>query len=233
MRAFLLLLPLLLTACGTAEEVSDDVADTTVAVAETTADVAVAGAEAVADLATGAYDEARGALGADDVPDDARVAIAQIRTPDDTTSSVRGVVSFVETEGGVRVRYELAGMGGPDAHGVHVHAGSSCAAADVDDDGYAEAGGAAGAHLNPGDAPHGAPGDPMSQKHAGDLGNVTPDANGRASGVKSIEGLAFEGDRSVVGRALIVHAKPDTFNDAGAMAGGRVGCGIITLAERR
>ena len=243
MRSLLLLFSLLLAACGTAEEVADDVADTTVDAAETTvdvaddvvdatADVAVAGADVVADLATGAYDEARRVLGAGEVSDDARVAVAQIDAPADTTSDVRGTVTFVETANGVRVRYELAGLGSSEPHGFHVHAVASCASGDFDDDGYAEAGGAAGEHLNPGDDPHGAPGDPQSQKHAGDLGNVMPDASGEASGAKTVAALSFEGDRSVVGRAVIVHAKPDTFNDAGAMAGGRVGCGVVSLAQR-
>lgn len=256
MRAPLLLfLALLFTACGTTEDVGDaagdaagsvsDVADdvpaATADAAEAAVDVAgdgvdaagdgiAMGADAIADVATAAYDEARGALGADGVADDARVAVAQISAPGDTTTSVRGTASFVETAGGLRVRYDVSGLAA-GAHGFHVHEGSSCGAADADGDGALEAGGAAGAHFNPGNNDHGALDDPMSERHAGDLGNIDPQG-GTARGTKTTEALALDGDRSVVGRTVVVHADPDEFADAGAMAGGRVGCGVIRLAER-
>ena len=72
----------------------------------------------------------------------------------------------------------------------------------------------------------------MDEKHAGDLGNIEVGSDGRASGAKTTGSLAFSGDRTVLDRAVIVHADPDELMDAGAMAGGRVGCGVIAEADR-
>ena len=236
MRRFLL--PALLAtglvaipACQTTEDVADATADVATDVADTTADVATDVGRAVADMASDAYDEARDVLGVARVPDGARVAVARVSAPADTSTGVSGTVTFVELTDGVRVRYDLAGLA-PGAHGLHVHQTGSCAAGDFDDDGYAEAGGAAGSHLNPGNDPHGAIDADMDEKHAGDLGNVDVGSDGRASGAKNTGSLAFSGDRTVLGRAIIVHADPDEFMDAGAMAGGRVGCGVIAETDR-
>ena len=238
-----------LPACQTTEEVTDtaaegveDAADATATVArgaadaaEDTADTLVESAvdvgQATADLASDAYNEARDVLGDDRVADDARVAVARVSAPADTTTGVTGTVTFVELTDGVRVRYDLAGLE-PGEHGFHLHQTGSCAAGDSDGDGYAEAGGAAGAHLNPGDDPHGAIDADMDEKHAGDLGNVEAGADGRAMGAKNTGSLAFSGSRTVLDRAIIVHADPDEFMDAGAMSGGRVGCGVVTETER-
>ena len=195
------------------------------------ADVAVMGAESVADLAQSAWQEARGVLGMDGVADDARVAVAQVMTAGGATNDVRGTVTFVETADGVRARYDLMGLQ-PGRHGFHVHAGGSCAAADTDGDGMMEPAGAAGDHLSPDDDDHGAPGDAMSDKHAGDLGNVMVSADGTADGGVTVQALAFEGDRSVLGRTIIVHSGADEFMDSGAMAGSPVGCGVIRLSRR-
>ena len=229
-------------ACQTTEEAADTADegfDAAAGAVETAARTAAGAADtafdastgAVADAAQAAYDEARDVLGVSRVPDDARVAVAQVGAPADTSTGVSGTVTFVELTDGVRVRYDLAGLT-PGQHGFHVHQTGSCAAADSDGDGYAEAGGAAGPHLNPGNDPHGAIDADMDEKHAGDLGNVDVGSDGRASGAKNTGSLAFSGDRTVLGRAIIVHADADEFMDAGAMAGGRVGCGVIAEADR-
>ena len=231
-----------LPACQTAENAAETTREGVVDAADAAGDAAVtvAGAAdtafdestgAVEDVARAAYDEARDVLGVSRVSDDARVAVARVGAPADTSTGVSGTVTFVELSDGVRVRYDLAGLT-PGRHGLHVHQTGSCAAADADGDGYAEAGGAAGPHLNPGDDPHGPLDADMDEKHAGDLGNVDAGADGRVTGAKTTGSLAFSGDRTVLGRAVIVHADPDEFMDAGAMAGGRVGCGVIAETDR-
>ena len=216
-----------LPACQPTQDVTDaaaegveDAADATATVARGAADAAEDAGQAVAGVAS---DEAR----------DAGVGVARVSAPADTTTGVTGTVTFVELADGVRVRYDVAGLAPNSVHGLHLHENGTCAAADADGDGYAEAGGAAGAHLNPGNDPHGAPDDPMSEKHAGDLGNIEADAGGAARGTVTVESLAFAGDRTVLGRAVIVHADADEFADAGAMSGGRVGCGVVAETDRR
>ena len=191
------------------------------------------GADAVANVASAAYDGARDLLGRDAVADDARVAVARIAAPTDTTTGVRGTVTFVELDnGGVYVAYDLMGLS-PGAHGFHVHAGRSCGPMDDDDDGAVEAGGAAMGHFNPMDSPHGAPDDDADERHAGDLGNITASAGGMAEGEMDDEVLSFDGSTSIVGHAMMIHGgRDDLTSQPSGDAGARIGCGLITLTDR-
>ncbi len=221
----LLALLLVLPACTSAERAARDVADTT-------ADVATDAANAVADVASAAYNGARDVLGVERVPDDARVAVARITAPADTSTGVTGTVTFVELTDGVYVDYDLRGLR-PGAHGFHVHAGTSCGARDTDDDGVAEAGGAAGGHFNPMTTPHGAPSDDADERHAGDLGNITAGSNGQANDDLEDPVLSFDGATNPVGHAVVIHGgRDDLTSQPSGAAGGRVGCGVIRLVPR-
>ncbi len=158
---------------------------------------------------------------------DARTASAAIASPGGASTGVSGTVTFTELDEGVYLSYEITGLA-PGDHGFHIHEGSSCAAADTDGDGTPEPGGAAGGHLNPGDDPHGAPSDDSGERHAGDLGNITADADGLAVGGREAPGLSFEGATRLVGRTAMVHSAADDFvSQPGGDAGSRVGCGVI------
>ena len=161
--------------------------------------------------------------------DEARTATVQITTPGGASTGVSGTVRFTELDEGVYLSYEIAGLA-PGQHGFHVHEGASCAAADTDGDGAPEAGGAAGGHFNPMDSPHGAPSDEPEARHAGDLGNIVADADGLAVGGREDGVLTFDGETSLVGRAMMVHAGADDLvSQPGGDAGARVGCGVIAL----
>jgi Cu-Zn family superoxide dismutase len=134
-----------------------------------------------------------------------------------STSGVGGTVSFTEQGGSVTIEAHLTGVAAGD-HGFHVHETGDCSAAD-----YTSAGG----HFNPTIAPHGAPSD--AAHHAGDLGNIAISADG--SGTLSISSSMLSvapGANSVVGKAVIVHAKADDLKtQPTGDAGGRIGCGVI------
>ena len=138
-------------------------------------------------------------------------------------SSVSGAIVFTAFEGPMVMGGILTG-GEAGTHAIHIHEVGDCSAAD---------GTSAGPHFNPTGAPHGAPDSPPGQHHAGDLGNITFDENGRAGFDRVLgTGLTFRGDTGIVGRAVIVHAKPDDFETqpTGA-AGARIACGVIELLE--
>ena len=141
-------------------------------------------------------------------------------------SGVSGTVTFRPTDGGVQVTYAVDGLT-PGLHGFHVHANGDCGAGP---DGAP--GGAAGGHFAPMDDAHGAPDDPAPQRHVGDFGNIEAGTDGRAAGT-FVDPLASLGadERSIVGRAVVVHAEADdlTSQPSGA-AGARVGCGVVRLA---
>lgn len=138
-------------------------------------------------------------------------------TPTSAASTASGTVEFREmADGAVEVRVRLTGV--PEGvHGFHVHENGSCA----------DGGNAAGGHFNPGGAPHGAPSDPAH--HAGDFGNVTADPQGVVNATFTTRSITVEpGPRSVVDRAIILHANPDDLQtQPTGNAGGRIACGVV------
>ena len=109
----------------------------------------------------------------------------------------------------------------PGRHGFHVHENNSCE----------DAGKAAGAHFNPEGTTHGLLAkDGLQHAHAGDLGNleVGPDGKGHYEAVIPDLTLA-PGRYSVAGRSVIFHEKEDDFGQPAGNAGGRAGCGEITV----
>jgi Cu-Zn family superoxide dismutase len=135
-------------------------------------------------------------------------------------SNVRGTVDFHETAGGVRVVARVSGLT-PGQHGFHIHDKGDCSAPD---------GSSAGGHFNPTRAQHGGPNDPV--RHAGDFGNITADASGNARIELVSRSISFDGPNSIIGRGVIVHAKPDDLKSqtpTPGNAGARVACGNIQL----
>ena len=72
----------------------------------------------------------------------------------------------------------------------------------------------------------------------GDLGNIVADDSGVAKIDLVLPRVDLHGDRSVVGRAIVVHADVDDLGQGGdeeslktGNAGDRVGCGVIRLSE--
>ena len=64
--------------------------------------------------------------------------------------------------------------------------------------------------------------------HAGDFGNVTADKNGNAKFEMVDPDISLEGANSVMGRAVIVHAKADDLkSQPSGDAGDRASCGVI------
>ena len=157
---------------------------------------------------------------------DADLATATLAPLD--SSGVSGTVEFRRIGEATEVRYALAGLA-PGAHGFHLHENPSCGPADTPDDADTEPnpGGAAGGHFNPVASPHGAPEAAMTGRHAGDFGNVTAAADGRAEGIVIDSVLTFEGPTTLVGYAVIVHEKPDDLtSQPGGASGARLACGI-------
>ncbi len=134
-------------------------------------------------------------------------------------TGAHGFVRFVQTDDGVRLIAELAGMP-PGQHGFHVHEKGDCGAPDFSSAGEHFATSPKLAHGMPADA----------HRHTGDLGNIVVDGNGTASVDRKDAIISLDGDRSIIGRALIVHERGDNGTDAKS-AGGRLLCGVIEHAD--
>ena len=154
-------------------------------------------------------------------------AVARLVGLTDTT--VGGTVSFRALgNDGVQIDYDLMGVSAGE-HGFHIHQNGSC-----EPDSTGTPGGAAGGHFNPMGSPHGAPSASPSQRHAGDLGNITVGeaANGVARGSIADSVLALSGPTDVIGKAVILHAGTDDLTtQPSGDAGDRVACGVVEAAD--
>ncbi len=133
-------------------------------------------------------------------------------------SNVSGWATFTDrSTGGVAVVVHIENAP-PGTHGLHVHEKGDCSAPDAS---------SAGGHFNPGRDPHAGPSE--THRHAGDLGNITIEANGTGHLELVTDLLTVKpGPNSVVGKAVIFHEKADDLQtQPTGNAGGRLGCGVV------
>jgi Cu-Zn family superoxide dismutase len=130
-------------------------------------------------------------------------------------SHVTGKVSFHQEAGRMIIEADLQGLS-PGRHGFHIHEFGDCG----------NNAKSAGGHFNPSGQKHG-PG-MLMDSHAGDLGNIVADADGRAHAVIETEHLSFKGETSVIGKSLVIHADPDDLvSQPAGNSGERIACGLI------
>jgi superoxide dismutase, Cu-Zn family len=135
-------------------------------------------------------------------------------------NSAAGKVTFTQQAKGVLVEANVTGLK-PGMHGFHIHEKGDCSAPDAM---------SAGGHFNPTGSTHGGTTDP---RHAGDLGNITADANGNAQLKLEVGGITVDtGPNGIVGRSMIVHADPDDLKtQPTGNSGKRVACGMIASKQ--
>ena len=114
----------------------------------------------------------------------------------------------------------------PGLHGFHIHEFGDMS------DGCKSMGG----HYNPDNVNHG----DLDEGHVGDLGNITADESGKADFSIQAKRVDLIGDRSVVGRGIVVHEDEDDLGKGGdeeslktGNAGDRLACGVITLRSTK
>ncbi len=135
-------------------------------------------------------------------------------------NDVTATVTFTRTETGVRIVADASGLS-EGKHGFHIHEYGDCTAPD---------GTSAGGHYNPTGEEHGGPDD--TERHVGDLGNIVADADGNAGYERIDNVIELNGEHSIIGRAVIIHAGEDDLESqpTGA-AGARLACGVIGIAK--
>lgn len=137
-------------------------------------------------------------------------------------SLVSGKLSMVPMGDGVHITGQVGGLGAGQTHAIHVHEKGDCSAVDAS---------SAGGHFNPTGSAHGRAGTPVH--HAGDMDNLTANAEGVADVDIHLSGVALGGGAAndIAGRAVIVHAAPDDYtSQPSGNAGARVACGVINAA---
>jgi superoxide dismutase, Cu-Zn family len=141
-------------------------------------------------------------------------------------TGVRGVINFDQEseDGPTTISWRVTGLA-PGEHGFHVHEKAD----------FSDGCKSAGPHYNPHGKTHGAPGD--EERHVGDLGNITANADGVAEGSIVDNLIKLSGEFTVIGRSMMVHADCDDLGKGGhelssttGNAGGRIACGEIFSA---
>lgn len=134
-------------------------------------------------------------------------------------SMVSGKITLMPMGGGVHMTGTVGGLAPNSVHGFHVHEKGDCSAADAS---------SAGGHFAPASNPHGKR--DSGPHHAGDMDNITSNAEGVASVNKHLDGVTLGGRASndIAGRAIVVHADADDYtSQPSGNAGARVACGVI------
>ena len=133
----------------------------------------------------------------------------------------QGVVRFTQDGDSVKVVADLEGLTPGQKHAFHIHQFGDCSAPD---------GMSAGGHYNPEGHQHGLP--DAENRHAGDLGNVQADNDGKAHYEITVNNVSVSGMKNpILGRGVIVHAKPDDGGQPVGNAGARLACGVIGVAN--
>lgn len=136
------------------------------------------------------------------------------------SKNITGIVTFTEAGGKLSYVADIDGLIANGKHGFHIHQKGDLSSADFS---------SAGPHFNPSKEKHG--GLETPHHHAGDLGNLTADDKGHAHLEGTLANVTLgDGENSIVGKSVIVHAKEDDLaTDPSGNSGGRVAGGVIEL----
>jgi superoxide dismutase, Cu-Zn family len=135
-------------------------------------------------------------------------------------SNVEGTVTFTKSGDEIKIVADITGLT-PGKHGFHIHEFGDCSSPD---------GKAAGGHFNPTNSPHA--GHDAAQRHEGDMGNLEADSAGKAHLELTDNMMTMSGEKSIIGRGVIVHEKEDDLKSQPVgNAGARVACGVIGIAK--
>ncbi len=134
-------------------------------------------------------------------------------------STPNGTLQLAATSDGVQITGTVMGLAPNSEHGFHLHQIGDCSSPDFK---------SAGDHFNPAGVAHGAP--TADPHHLGDIPNLKADAQGTAPVNVAIAGATLRdgGPNDLVGKAAIVHAKPDDYTTQPAGdSGDRIACGVV------
>lgn len=148
------------------------------------------------------------------------MASAALQVAPTQGNTASGMLSVTAEADGVRISGQLNGLPKGAEVGFHIHEKGDCSAPDAS---------SAGDHFNPTNAQHGNP--ESGAHHAGDMLNAKSDDTGMAQVDVEATGVTLGGGQpnDVLGRAVVVHEKPDDYTtQPSGNSGPRIACGVIT-----
>ncbi|OAF69574.1 hypothetical protein A3Q56_02696 [Intoshia linei] len=149
--------------------------------------------------------------------------------------SITGTVTFKSINQVVEVQVEIECCDDntmkPGQHGLHIHeygdSRNGCTSS--------------GGHYNPLNVDHGDQKCDIKNRHIGDLGNVKCVKDGVKTYIRQVMEdslIKLDGEHSIIGRTLVLHADADDFGLGGfddskitGHAGSRIACGVIGLCN--
>lgn len=120
----------------------------------------------------------------------------------------------------MKVSAKISGLTPNQKHAMHVHEFGDITSDD---------GSSLGGHYNPEHHEHGLP--EQEHRHAGDLGNLQADGEGKADYTLTVDNMTIMDKNAVIGRGIVIHAKPDDGGQPTGNAGDRIGVGVIGIAQ--
>ncbi|MGH8686542.1 MAG: superoxide dismutase family protein [Burkholderiales bacterium] len=143
-------------------------------------------------------------------------AVAELHPTRGHTAS--GTVTFVQVGDRVHVHAVVSGLAPGREHAFLIHEVGDCSAPDAS---------SAKGDFNPFGKPHAHYSTP--ERHAGDMPALAADAKGRADLDVSLDIITLgEGPANILGRSVVVHARPDDYRtQPDGNSGPRVACGVI------
>jgi len=136
-------------------------------------------------------------------------------------NTANGGLKISAAGSGVQISGMVQGLKPDSEFGFHFHEKGDCSAPDAT---------SAGAHFNPTSQQHGSP--QGQSHHAGDMLNVKSDAQGVAEvSIDNPEVSLQTGQpNDIVGKALVMHAKPDDYKtQPSGDSGDRIACGVVAI----
>ena len=142
------------------------------------------------------------------------------------SDTVKGTILLMQGPGTpTLIKGSISGLT-PGKHGFHIHEFGDMS------DGCKSM----GAHYNPDGVDHG----DLEKGHVGDLENIVANESGVATFSITAKRVDLLGDRSVIGRGLVIHEDEDDLGKGGdaeslktGNAGERLACGVIVVRENK
>lgn len=134
-------------------------------------------------------------------------------------NTASGSLTLTQDGDSVRLSGTLQGLKPNGQFGFHIHEKGDCSAPDAS---------SAGDHFNPANTQHGDP--DSGSHHAGDMHNLSSDAQGNAAVATRADGVTLDGAQpnGVIGRAVVLHEMPDDYQtQPSGGSGARIACGVI------
>lgn len=151
---------------------------------------------------------------------DADYAVAVMRPT--KGNKTRGTVTFRVTKKGVQINANINGLTPNQKHAIHIHEFGDIRATD---------GTGTGGHYNPEGHDHSLP-EKGDKRHAGDLGNLQADAEGKAKYKLVVDNITINGHKNpIAGRGVIIHEKADDGGQPTGNAGPRISQGTIGIGK--